>query len=233
MQGGAQQMKKSGGICNWMRWLPKMHRFLRLTIEHKKTLKKPVMRSSTGDGKHLDSGVDACFCWLCKKWLLRNVSTCHTHIIRHWGTHEGWYLAGCQRERVEPNERIMSTVMKAGKGAETQKQESLEKWTVDKVPLWSKVGLMEYIIELVVVDDQAISLVDRAAFHRLLLFQHPTLMDHDIPHCSSVVKAIHDKAHKVRETVKELFAPVTPTLESLSTGCIALRKPPRNGLFAH
>jgi hypothetical protein len=70
-------------------------RLLQLTIEHAKTLKKPAMCSSTRvsiqvadligifeDGKHPVSGADACFCQLCKKWLLRNVSTCHTHIIR-------------------------------------------------------------------------------------------------------------------------------------------------------
>jgi hypothetical protein len=70
-------------------------RLLQLTIEHAKTLKKPAMRSSTGvsiqvadligifeDGKHPVSGADAHFCRLCKKWLLRNVSTCCTHIIR-------------------------------------------------------------------------------------------------------------------------------------------------------
>jgi hypothetical protein len=63
-------------------------------------------------------------------------------------------MAGCPREQVEPNERIMSNVMKPGEGAETQKQELLEKWTVAKVPQWLKAGLMEHIVELVVVDDQ-------------------------------------------------------------------------------
>jgi hypothetical protein len=63
-------------------------------------------------------------------------------------------MAGCQHEQVEPNERIMSNVMKPGEGAETQKQESLEKWTVAKVPQWLKAGLMEHIVELVVVDNQ-------------------------------------------------------------------------------
>ena len=33
-------------------------------------------------------------------------------------------------------------------------QGSLEEWTVAKAPQWSKEGLMEHIVELVVVDDQ-------------------------------------------------------------------------------
>ena len=62
------------------------------------------------------------------------------------------YLAGCQSEQVEPNKCIMSAVTKTGE--EIKEQESLEGWTILKAPLWSKEGLMEHIIELVVVDDQ-------------------------------------------------------------------------------
>jgi hypothetical protein len=32
------------------------------------------------------------------------------------------------------------------------------------------------------------------------------MRDSDIPHCTTVAKAIHEKAHKVRETLKGLFA---------------------------
>jgi hypothetical protein len=33
-------------------------------------------------------------------------------------------------------------------------QRTIEGWTVTKVPMWSREGLMEHIVELVVVDDQ-------------------------------------------------------------------------------
>jgi hypothetical protein len=46
----------------------------------------------------------------------------------------------------------MSAVTKTGEGI--KEQGSLEGWTIPKAPLWSKEGLMEHIIELVVVDDQ-------------------------------------------------------------------------------
>ena len=72
--------------------------------------------------------------------------------FRHWSTHKAKYLAGCQSEQVEPNKRIMSAVTKTGEGI--KEQGSLEGWTILKAPLWLKEGLMEHIIELVVVDDQ-------------------------------------------------------------------------------
>jgi hypothetical protein len=40
---------------------------------------------------------------------------------------------------------------------------------------------------------QAFSLVDRAAFRRLLMYQRPNTQDTDIPHRTSVAKAIHEK----------------------------------------
>jgi len=72
--------------------------------------------------------------------------------FRHWSTHKAKYLAGCQSEQVEPNKCIMSAVTKTGEGI--KEQGSLEGWTIPKAPLWLKEGLMEHIIELVVVDDQ-------------------------------------------------------------------------------
>jgi hypothetical protein len=33
-------------------------------------------------------------------------------------------------------------------------QRMIKGWTVTKVPMWSREGLMEHIVELVVVDDQ-------------------------------------------------------------------------------
>jgi hypothetical protein len=38
------------------------------------------------------------------------------------------------------------------------------------------------------------------------MFQRPTTKDCDIPHRTSVAKAVHAKAQKVRDTLKELFA---------------------------
>jgi hypothetical protein len=53
---------------------------------------------------------------------------------------------------------------------------------------------------------QAFSLVDRAAFRCLLTYQRPNTKDGDIPHCTSVAKAVHEKVYKVKTILKELFA---------------------------
>lgn len=123
----------------------------------------------------------------------------------------------------------MSQVTEEEGGGKLKKQKTLEDWTVAKVPQWSKAGLMEHIVELVVVDDQvrtvrhlcnndscsillcldtfqAFSLVDREAFRRILKFQRPSTNDRDIPHRTSVANAVHEKAHKVRVILKGLFA---------------------------
>ena len=91
---------------------------------------------------------------------------------------------------------------------------------------------MEHVIKLVVVDNQvrkyiyvtsahvqlmhdtpqAFSLMDHAAFHCLLMYQCPNTQDSDIPHRTSVAKAIHEKAHKVTNILKELFTVSLPNL---------------------
>ena len=48
----------------------------------------------------------------------------------------------------------MEAVTVAAGGGKLQAQRTLEDFTVAKVPQWTKDGLMEHIIELVVVDDQ-------------------------------------------------------------------------------
>ncbi|KAF8266309.1 hypothetical protein EI94DRAFT_1701848 [Lactarius quietus] len=48
-----------------------------------------------------------------KTWLMGNVYTCCTHIIRQWVMHKEPYLEGCQCEKVEPNWCILCVVGKA------------------------------------------------------------------------------------------------------------------------
>jgi hypothetical protein len=49
----------------------------------------------------------------------------------------------------------MTAVTEAAEGGKKlQEQKTLDGWPVAKVPQWSREGLMEHIVELVVVDDQ-------------------------------------------------------------------------------
>jgi hypothetical protein len=47
--------------------------------------------------------------------------------------------------------------------------------------------------------------VDHVVFCHLLIFQHPTTKESDIPHHTSIANVVHAKAHKVREMMKDLF----------------------------
>ncbi|KAN0130476.1 Ribonuclease H-like domain containing protein [Lactarius tabidus] len=168
-----------------------------------------------------------------RMWLVGNVSTCRTHIIRQWNMHKEQYLTGCQCENIEPNQCMMSSVAKAPEGTRLQEQSSLEGWTVAKESQWSKQGLMEHIIELVVVDNQAFSLVDCAAFRRLLMFLRPATKDCDIPHCTSVANTVHEKAHKVKDILKVLFACVPGEVSVTLDGWSSLAHDPYLGVTVH
>lgn len=48
--------------------------------------------------------------------------------------------------------------------------------------------------------------MDRVAFRRLLTYQRPATKDSEIPHRTSIAKAVHEKAYKVKEILKGLFA---------------------------
>jgi hypothetical protein len=48
----------------------------------------------------------------------------------------------------------MKVAAEAAAGTKAKEQGTLEGWTVAKEPQWSREGLMEHIVELVVVDDQ-------------------------------------------------------------------------------
>jgi hypothetical protein len=91
---------------------------------------------------------------------MKNLKACCQYPIpdfRHWSTHEGKYLVGCQCKQVKPNKCVMSAITAmTNTGEGIKEQGTLEGWNTanTKVPLWSKEGLMEHIIKLVVVDDQ-------------------------------------------------------------------------------
>jgi hypothetical protein len=66
----------------------------------------------------------------------------------------------------------MRAVTEAEGETKPQEQKTLEGWTVAKVPQWSRDGLMEHIVELVVVDDQ----VRRVKYFYVTIAQRAQLM---------------------------------------------------------
>jgi hypothetical protein len=73
-------------------------------------------------------------------------------------------------------------------------QQTLDSALVTKPPLFTRAGLLEYIVELVVVEDEAFQLVDKGAFRRLLEYLRPSLIARDIPHKTKVRDEIMARA---------------------------------------
>jgi hypothetical protein len=60
-------------------------------------------------------------------------------------------------------------------------------------------GLMDYIVELIVSEDEAIQLVDKGPFCRLLQYLRPSLSENDIPHRTKTRQEILDQARLVHQ----------------------------------
>jgi len=72
--------------------------------------------------------------------------------------------------------------------------------TQQRVAPFSKRGLIDHLVELVVTEDEAFQLLDKPAFRHLLYYLQPTLPNGGIPHRMK----IHDEilAHTVQAKAK-------------------------------
>lgn len=73
-------------------------------------------------------------------------------------------------------------------------------------PSFSTAGLLDYIIELIVEEDEAFQLVDKGAFRRLLMYTQPSLSERDIPHRTKVQQEILLRASGAEVKVSEALA---------------------------
>jgi hypothetical protein len=51
-----------------------------------------------------------------------------------------------------------------------------------RMPNFTTKGLLDFVIELVVSEDNAFRLIDKGPFRRLLRYCRPSLRDTDVPH---------------------------------------------------
>jgi hypothetical protein len=85
---------------------------------------------------------------------------------------------------------------------------------------WTKEGLLEHIVELVVVEDkvwflfsswihfwacQAFTIVDKAPFRRTLEYQCPQTSESDIPHHTKLQEESMLKTEEAKECIAEEF----------------------------
>jgi hypothetical protein len=146
-------------------------------------------------------------------------STLRTHIVRHKKSHFQVYKERCEAAGITMHSRAIPP---GEDDIMTQSQTTLDGKLICKPPAFTKEGLLEYIMELIVTEDdiclyiyicinlftshQAIQLIDKPAFRRLLQYACPTLTEKDIPHCTKLTETIKSRAMTVVENIKEHLA---------------------------
>ncbi len=63
-------------------------------------------------------------------------------------------------------------------------------------------GLVDYLVELIVSEDDAFYLLDRPAFCQLIHYLCPTLALKDIPHCTKIREEILARAVQAKSKMK-------------------------------
>jgi hypothetical protein len=92
---------------------------------------------------------------------------------------------------------------------------------------------MDYIVELIVSEDEAIQLVDKGPFRRLLQYLRPSLSENDIPHCTKTRQEILDRARLVVERIKDKLAHVDSKISMTFDSWTSLIGDPFLSVTAH
>lgn len=71
-----------------------------------------------------------------------------------------------------------------------------------RVPPFSSKGLIDYLVQLVVTEDEAFLLLDKPAFRDLLIYLRPALNDRDIPHRTKIREETLERAVQGESNVK-------------------------------
>jgi hypothetical protein len=72
-----------------------------------------------------------------------------------------------------------------------------------KRPHFTTRGLLDYIVQLIVCEDEAFRLIDQGTFRQMLKYCRPNLTDKDIPHRNTVQAEIMHRAHVTEENVRK------------------------------
>jgi hypothetical protein len=113
------------------------------------------------------------------------------------------------------------------------RQTTLDHILVPKVLPFSKEGLLDYIIQLVVSEDKAFQLVDRPAFRSLLLFLRPGLSERDIPHCTKIHQEIVARSELVVMCMQSALAKVDSKVSITFDTWTSWVRDPYIGVTAH
>ena len=70
------------------------------------------------------------------------------------------------------------------------------------MPPFMTQGLLDYVIELVMLEDKALQLIDKGSFCHLLTYLRPSLSKRDVPHRNKLRKEILLCAETAKAQVK-------------------------------
>ena len=128
------------------------------------------------------------------------------HITCEGGKHYTTYRSLCEEAGVIPNARCEPLKNPGGAGSGSV-QSSIDAFAVPhpKPQPWTREGLLDHLVHLIVADDQAFQLVDKPAFRTLLTYQRPLTTERDIPHRQTIADEIYAKSLKVRGLLREQF----------------------------
>jgi hypothetical protein len=115
----------------------------------------------------------------------------------------------------------------------SQHQQTLDASLAPKVPQFTKAGLMDYIVELIVSEDEAFQLVDKGPFRRLLQYLRPSLSDNDIPHRTKTRQEILDRTSFAIERIKKALAHVDSKISMTFDSWTSLVGDPFLSVTAH
>ncbi|KAF7364524.1 HAT family dimerization domain-containing protein [Mycena venus] len=159
---------------------------------------------------------------LCKKdkvaqkkcFLLGNVSSRRTHISRNPG-HFLVYERMCEKNDIPLHHQ--ATPKDFFKDQDDPKQTTLDNFAT-KTPPFSSQGLLDYLVEMIVTEDNAFMLVDKGPFRRLLQYFCPSLKESDIPHRTKmreeILKRTEDAEERLRSKLEDIPGQVSFTFDT-------------------
>ncbi|THU75180.1 hypothetical protein K435DRAFT_308294, partial [Dendrothele bispora CBS 962.96] len=131
--------------------------------------------------------------------------------------HPEKYVKICAEHNIEPK------IKKVPEAPGVDGQQSITAFTVVQpgpMPSFSLEGLLEYIMELFVDSDQAMLLIDRPSFRRLIFYLRPKLTERDLPHRMTLTKAIKEKHESLIERdidmIKGIISLISMTFDGWS-----------------
>ncbi|KAJ7488681.1 hypothetical protein B0H11DRAFT_1912832 [Mycena galericulata] len=158
----------------------------------------------------LESGA---LCQVCQKsglpdsscFLTGSVTTLRKHIARH-DDHFKVYKTRCEKLGIKMNDRAIPVAASGTLGT----QGSLDGIVIyePRTPPFTVAGHRDYIIEMIVTQDEALSLVERPSFIRLIKYLRPGIKDSDIPTRNTIKKDILQHAKRVEEELRDKFKPL-------------------------